>query len=245
MTSQLLWFILAGFIAEMVCGTLGMGYGVSATTLLLATGVAPVIASAIVHASEVVTMGMSALAHYKVGNVSREIVRRLLVPGLIGAVAGVFVLASVPAGKMRPWVAGYLLLMGVLIVIRGIGDITLAKPHHARPIGFIGGVLDSVGGGGFGTIVTGTLLAVGYPPRTTVGSVNFTRFFVSIAATIAFAFTVKMSTWTAAIGLAIGGAIAAPIAAIFAKRIPARPLTIAVGLLVIGLSVRTIVLALR
>lgn len=238
--SQLVWFILTGFIAEMICGTLGMGYGVSATTLLLAFGVAPAIASATVHASEVVTMGMSAASHYKVGNVDRAIVKRLLVPSLAGAILGALIVTSIAAEKLRPWVALYLLIMGVVIVIRTVRRTSATKPHRAGPVGFAGGVLDSIGGGGFGTIVTGTLLATGHDPRKTVGSVNFTRFFVSVAATITFLFTIQITAWTPAIGLAIGGAIAAPISAVFAKRIPARPLTIAVATLVIALSVRTI-----
>lgn len=240
MSSQLLLFLVAGFIAEMVCGTLGMGYGVSATTLLLAIGTPPALASAAVHASEVITMGMSALSHYKVGNVDMSIVKRLLAPAIAGAVIGVLIVTSVPAEKMKIWVALYLLVMGALIIVRAIGGRRPAPRIHPGPVGFAGAILDAIGGGGFGTIVTGTLIAHGYEPRTTIGSVNFSRFFVSLGATITFVLTLRLTSWTSIIGLAIGGAIAAPIAAIFAKRIPARPLTIVVGASVVLLSVRTI-----
>lgn len=240
MTPQLLLFLLAGFVAEMICGTLGMGYGVTATTVLLAAGFAPALASATVHASEVITMGMSAVAHYRAGNVDRAIVMRLLWPGIAGAILGALIVTWLPPEKTRMWVAVYLLIMGLLIVARAIGAKRPATKAHPGPVGFAGGVLDSIGGGGFGTIVTGTLIAHGYEPRTTIGSVNFTRFFVSIGATITFLLTLRIASWTPIIGLSIGGALAAPIAATLAKRVPARPLTIAVGVLVVALALRTI-----
>ena len=240
MPNQLFVYLIAGFVAEMICGTLGMGYGVTATTVLLATGMAPAFASATVHASEIVTMGMSALSHWKVGNVDWRVVKRLIVPGILGAVAGVFVVTSLPAETMRICVAIYLFVMGVLIAARALGRGRPATKLHPAPVGVAGGFFDSIGGGGFGTIVTGTLIAHGYEPRTTIGSVNFSRFFVSLAATIAFLVTLKIASWTPIIGLSIGGGIAAPIAAVFTKRVPARPLTIAVGALVVALSLRTI-----
>jgi uncharacterized protein len=246
MSSDLAWFIVAGFLSGLVGGTLGMGYGVSATTLLLSLGVAPAMASASVHTAEVLTIGMAAAAHYRVGNVVMSIVRRLVIPGMIGAVIGAFILSSVPGDRIKPFVAAYLLMMGVLIITKGWRRFADREAHgHLEPLGFVGGLLDAIGGGGWGTIVTGTLLARGNQPRTTIGSVNFARFFVMVAAAITFFVTVGISMWVPVVGLAIGGSVAAPISAILAKRIPARPLLIAVGVLVIALSVRTIFLALR
>lgn len=245
MSTELLWFVVAGFIAQMIDGTLGMGYGVSATTLLLSLGVPPAMASASVHTAEVFTTGMSAASHYRAGNVVWSIVRRLLIPGAIGAVIGAYILTSIPGEKMKPFVAAYLLIMGVVILAKAWRRQTDREAHHhLEPLGFAGGFLDAIGGGGWGPIVVGTLLARGNQPRTTIGSVNFAEFFVTLAASITFLLTIGIATWVPVAGLALGGAVAAPISAMTAKRIPARPLMIAVGVLVIALSVRTILLAL-
>ena len=246
MSSQLLWFIAAGFVAEMIDGSLGMGYGVSATTLLLSLGIPPAMASASVHTAKVFTTGMAAASHYRAGNVLWSVVKRLLIPGAIGAVIGAYLLTSFPGEKMKPFVAGYLMIMGVLIISKGLRrQVDRVAHDHLEPLGFIGGLFDAIGGGGWGPIVTGTLLARGNQPRTTIGSVNFSEFFVTLAASITFLLTIGITTWVPVVGLALGGAVAAPISAILAKRIPARPLMIAVGVLVIALSIRTIVLALR
>ncbi|HSP16699.1 MAG TPA: sulfite exporter TauE/SafE family protein [Thermoanaerobaculia bacterium] len=246
MPPELLWFTLAGFIAEMIDGSLGMGYGVSATTLLLSLGLPPAKASASVHTAEVFATGMSAAAHYRAGNVDWSLVRRLLIPGAIGAVIGAYILTSIPGQKIKPWIAAYLLVMGILILARATRAGEVRKEHrHLLPLGFVGGLLDAIGGGGWGPIVTGTLIARGNQPRTTIGSVNFSEFFITLAGAITFLLTIGISTWVPVIGLALGGSVAAPISAIVAKRIPARPLMVAVGVLVILLSLRTIFLALR
>jgi uncharacterized protein len=246
MTGELLWFALAGFIAEMIDGTLGMGYGVSATSLLLSLGLPPAMASASVHTAEVFTTGMAAASHYRAGNVLWPIVRRLLIPGAIGAILGAYILTSLPGDKIKPFVAGYLLIMGVLITSKGLRrQVDRVAHNHLEPLGLIAGFFDAVGGGGWGPIVTGTLLARGNQPRTTIGSVNFSEFFITVAGAATFLITIGISNWTPVVGLALGGAVAAPISAILAKRIPARPLMIAVGVLVIALSIRTIFLAVR
>jgi uncharacterized protein len=246
MPEQLIWFALAGFLAEMIDGTLGMGYGVSGTTLLLSLGLPPVKASASIHTAEVFTTGMSAATHYRAGNVDWSLVRRLLIPGAIGAVIGAYILTSIPGDRIKPWVAAYLLVMGIVILFRATRVSDEPKEHrHLLPLGFIGGLLDAIGGGGWGPIVTGTLIARGSQPRTTIGSVNFSEFFITLAGAITFLLTIGISTWMPVIGLALGGSVAAPISAMLAKRIPARPMMVAVGTMVILLSVRTIWIALR
>lgn len=246
MSAELLWFIAAGFIAEMIDGTLGMGYGVCGTTLLLSLGLPPAMASASVHTAEVFTTGMSAAAHYRAGNVLWPVVRRLLIPGAIGAVIGAYILTSIPGEKIKPFVAAYLLIMGIVIISRAWRkQVDREAHHHLEPLAFAGGFLDSVGGGGWGPIVVGTLLARGNQPRTTIGSVNFSEFFITLAASITFLLTIGISTWVPVVGLALGGAVAAPISAMVVGRVPARPLMVAVGLLVIALSARTIFLALH
>ncbi|MGZ5493709.1 MAG: sulfite exporter TauE/SafE family protein [Thermoanaerobaculia bacterium] len=246
MQENVVTFVVVGFVAQLIDGILGMAYGVSATTFLLALGVSPAIASASTHAAEVVTTGFSAASHFGFGNVNRRLVQRLLVPGVIGAVIGAYILVNVPGERMRPFVAAYLLVMGVVILMkaRKRGDHEEAHSHLV-PLGFAGGFCDAIGGGGWGPIVTGTLLARGNAPRETIGSVNFAEFFVTVAASATFFLTIGFSQWTAIAGLAIGGAVAAPFAAWATKRIPARPMLVVVGVVIIVLSIRTILLALR
>jgi uncharacterized membrane protein YfcA len=239
-------FALAGFIAQMIDGTLSMGYGVSATTLLLSLGLPPAAASASVHTSEVVTTAFAAYNHWRVGNVIASWVKKLLIPGVIGAILGAYVLTSVPGDVMKPFIAAYLLIMGVVILYKAVRHRPTGESHaHIVPLGVIGGFCDSVGGGGWGPIVAGTLLARGNPPRTTIGSVAFAEFFVTVAASATLLVTIGISNWMPIAGLALGGAIASPIAARLTGKIPAKPLMIMVGVLVILLSVRTIYLAMR
>jgi uncharacterized membrane protein YfcA len=242
---HILLFVLVGFIAQLIDGVLGMAYGVSATSFLLAFGVPPAIASASTHAAEVVTTGFSAASHLGFGNVNARLVRRLLIPGVIGAVLGAYILVNIPGDRMRPFIAAYLLVMGVIILSKA----RKKREHrevrsHIIPLGFAGGFCDAIGGGGWGPIVTGTLLARGNEPRETIGSVNFAEFFVTIAASVTFFLTIGFSQWTAIVGLALGGAVAAPFAAWAVRRVPARPMLAGVGLLIIALSIRTIVLSL-
>jgi len=237
-------FTVAGFLAQMIDGMLSMGYGVSATSLLLSFGVAPAAASASVHTAEVVTTAFSAYNHWRAGNVIASWVRKLLIPGVLGAIAGAYVLTTIPADVIKPFIAAYLLIMGVVILFKAFRKRREGESHaHIVPLGLAGGFCDSIGGGGWGPIVSGTLIARGNPPRTTIGSVAFAEFFVTFAASATLLVTIGVSNWLPIAGLALGGAIASPIAARLTGRIPARPMMIGVGLAVILLSVRTIVMA--
>jgi uncharacterized protein len=237
-------FTLAGFVAQMIDGTLSMGYGVSATTLLLSLGVPPAAASASVHTAEVVATAFSAWNHWRAKNVIAAFVKKLLIPGVAGAVAGAYVLTAVPGEVIKPFVAAYLVVMGLVILwkafrIRPAGE----SQAHLVPLGLAGGFCDSVGGGGWGPIVAGTLLARGNTPRTTIGSVAFAEFFVTFAASATLLLTIGVTDWIPIAGLALGGAIASPFAARLTGRIPARPLMVIVGAVVILLSLRTILQA--
>lgn len=244
--NDILLYAIAGFVAQMIDGALGMGFGVSATTLLLTFGISPAIASASVHTSEVVTTGISGFAHWRAGNVVMSYARRLLVPGILGAIVGAYILTHIPGDAMKPFTAAYLIVMGIVIIAKAWKKIEPRNAEsHLAPLGLAGGFFDAIGGGGWGPIVVGTLLARGNHPRTTIGSVNFAEFFVTVATSATLLLTIGVSNWHPIAGLALGGALAAPIAARLTGRIPARPLMIAVGLLVIALSMRTIVLALR
>lgn len=241
---ELALFTVAGFVAQMIDGTLSMGYGVSATTLLLSFGVPPAAASASVHTAEVVATAFSAYNHWRLGNVIASFVKKLLIPGVLGAIVGAYILTSIPGEVIKPFMASYLIVMGVIILLKAWRrSVHVGSEKHLLPLGLAGGFCDSVGGGGWGPIVAGTLLARGNEPRTTIGSVAFSEFFVTVASSATLLLTIGVTNWLPIAGLALGSAIAAPLAARLTGRIPARPLMIAVGVVVILLSLRTIALA--
>lgn len=244
---QLLIFTGIGFIAQIIDGALGMAYGVSATSLLLSFGVPPAIASAGVHAAECLTTGISGLSHWCLGNVEKGLFLRLVVPGVIGAVIGAYLLVNIDASIIKPIVSGYLLLMGLFILWKAFKKIApKIVTTYLAPLGLAGGFLDAIGGGGWGPVVTSTLVARGNNPRLTIGSTNASEFFIAVSASITFIISIIMGTltmgnlWAAFLGLAIGGAIAAPLAAMITKRISTRTLMILVGCLITLLSIRTL-----
>ena len=251
MELTILLYVLVGFIAQMIDGALGMAYGVSSNTFLLSLGIPPAAASASVHMAEVVTTGISGFSHWRLGNVDWKLVRRLLIPGVIGGVAGAYLLTSIDGDMVKPYIAAYLLLMGVVIIYKAFTIKPRDKPdeYHGPRIswlGLLGGFCDAIGGGGSGPVVTSTLVARGKYARTTIGSVNFSEFFVTFSESVVFVFTLSLSEyWQIILGLLIGGAIAAPFAARMTRNLPLKTLMIMVGILIIILSIRTILLALK
>lgn len=238
-----LYFVLGGFIAQLIDGALGMAYGVTATTFLLTLGVPPSVASASVHSSEIFTSGVSGYMHLKFGNVNSKLFKTLLVPGIIGAILGAYALTTLEQYMyiVKPIVAVYTLILGALIIRKA-----LKKRIQKRPIKNIGwlavagGTLDSIGGGGWGPIVSSTLIARGRHPRYTIGSVNLTEFFVSLASSLAFISLIGFSHWQVILGLILGGMVAAPIAASLSRRLPVKTMMILVGIVVIVVSLRII-----
>lgn len=232
-------YLAIGLIAQLVDGALGMAYGMTATSLLMGTGLPPVVASATVHTAEFFTTGASGFSHWRLGNVDKRLMMRLAIPGMVGGFLGAYVLTSIPGDVMKPIVSIYLLLMGLLIILRAIKQ--REKPDlpvkHVGPLGLVGGFLDAVGGGGWGPIVVSNLLGRGGQPRFVIGSVNAAEFFVTAVISATFIFTVGVGLWPIILGLVIGGVLAAPIAAVAAKRVNERYLMFAVGLLVLVLSV--------
>lgn len=238
-------YVAVGVGAQIVDGSVGMAYGVTGTSLLLGFGIPPATASACVHAAEVVTTGVSGLSHWRLGNVQPALVWRLAVPGMIGGAVGAYVLAALPGEEIRPFVSGYLLVMGLVILwkaLRGVEG-SEARPHHVSALGLVGGFLDAIGGGGWGPVVTSTLLGRGNAPRYVIGSVILTEFFVTAVITGTFLFTIGLSLWPIIAGLVLGGALAAPFAAKIAQRMPDRPMMILVGTVVVLLSVRGLLMA--
>jgi len=240
-------YFAIGMGAQLIDGCLGMAYGVTSNSFLLSAGVPPAAASASVHTAEVVTTAISGFSHWKLGNLDKELVRRLIIPGVLGGVTGAYVLTNLPAGVLKPLISIYLLLMGVRILWKAINKsaekTTLPSKTQLTVLGLIGGICDAIGGGGWGPIVTTTLISRGNSPRTTIGSVNFSEFFVTFAEVITFILTIGLVNWQVILGLAAGGAIAAPFGAYCTKIIPARRMMIIVGCLIIVLSMRTIYLS--
>ncbi|MBI2222543.1 MAG: sulfite exporter TauE/SafE family protein [Acidobacteria bacterium] len=239
---DLFWlYVAAGFAAQVIDGTLGMAYGVTASSLLLSFGVPPAVASATVHAAECFTTGASAAAHHAFGNVNRSLFRRLLLPGVLGAAAGAYILSSFPGDALRPYVSAYLLVMGGVIVLKAFREFPpRVVTTHLAPLGFGGALLDAMGGGGWGPIVASTLIARGNDVRLTIGSVNAVEFFVTLAASAVFIVMLGLGNWPIIVGLALGGLVAAPIGAWACTRIPHKPFGVLVGLIVIALSLRAL-----
>lgn len=239
-------FVAIGFAAQLIDGALGMAYGVSSTTFLLSLGVPPATASASVHAAEVVTTGVSGLSHWRLGNVDKTLLKRLLIPGVIGGGVGAYLLTAVPGDIIKPFISAYLLAMGLLIIFKAFRPIVNSTVgREVIPLGLIGGFFDAIGGGGWGPMVTTTLVARGTPPRFTIGTVNLAEFFVTLCESIVFILTIGLTHWQVILGLIVGGAAAAPLAAYATKHLPTKPLMILVGVLIIALSLRTLYLVLK
>ena len=237
----ILFFVIGGFLAQMVDGALGMAYGVTATTFLLSFGISPAAASASVHASEIFTTGASGLSHLRFKNVNTKLFRHLLFPGILGAILGAYILSSLQeyASYMKPIVSVYTLILGVVIILKAVRKVkTKKKIKRVGRLAFAGAFLDSVGGGGWGPIVSSTLIARGRSLLYTVGSVNLAEFFVTLASSLTFFTLIGIHHWQVIAGLIIGGSIAAPLAAYLTSRIPVKGGLILVGIVVIIVSLR-------
>lgn len=254
-------FALAGGLAQLVDGTLGMGFGVTSATVLLFLGIAPATASAATHAAKLPTTLVSGLSHWHIGNVDFRILWRIAIPGVIGGFLGAVVLVNISLAAAKAWMAGLLVLFGVMIFAKfGLDRSLIRTPksgHTAKwlvPIGLTGGFVDATGGGGWGPVVTPSLLTVtNHEPRKVVGTVSMAEFMVAVSVSIGFiasflgfadAGTHDGIPWLAVLGLCVGGVIMAPIAARLAGRLPHAPMGTMVGGLVVIVNMITIVAAL-
>jgi uncharacterized membrane protein YfcA len=223
MDEKFMWMLLVGFLAQMVDGALGMGYGVVSTTLLLSGGLNPAVISGSIHTAEMFSSGASGFSHYRFGNVNKKLFKTLLIPGVLGAIAGALLLGY--AGDnfskwIRPVISIYTLLLGIRILMNAFKE--KAKPQKVKRAGWLagaGGFLDSFGGGGWGPLVTSTLISKGRTPKYVIGSVSLTEFII---------------------GLIVGGVIAAPLAARLVGKLPIKKMFIGVAVIVIISSVRII-----
>lgn len=247
-------FAVAGAVAQFIDGTLGMGFGVTSATVLLYLGVAPVTASAATHAAKLPTTLVSGLSHWREGNIDGRILARVAVPGAIGGVLGAVVLTNISLASAKGWMAGLLFFFGAVIFTRfGFGAKLIPTPRNGHkkrwlaPIGLVGGFVDATGGGGWGPVVTPSLMTVtNHEPRKVVGTTNAAEFVVATAVSIGFLTGAAQHgiPWLPVLGLVAGGVIMAPIAARLAGRLPHRPMGTLVGGLVILVNGITIIAAL-
>ena len=237
MDFQILMFVAIGFFAQMVDGALGMAFGVIASSSLMAIGAPPAIASAAVHAAEIVTTGISGASHIWNKNVDRKLFFKLVVTGVCGGVLGAYVLTGIPEDVIKPIVAVYLVAMTGLILARILGWKLKRWKPPAPAIGAGGGFLDAIGGGGWGPLVASTLIAGGESPRRAVGSMNLAEFFITVSVSVTLFTQLGLAQYgKLVLGLIVGGALAAPLAGYLLRILPARIALILVGIVVGGLS---------
>ena len=240
--SEFVIFFAIGVFAQLVDGTLGMGYGATSTSFLLAYGVPPVLSSTGVHVAEMFTTGVSAISHHKFGNINKKLVRHLLIPGVLGSITGAYLLSDVIDGDViKPFIAVYMIVLACIIIRKAMQkNIIKKKTKRLGILATFGGFMDAVGGGGWGPIVTSTLLGRGRNPRYTIGSVNAAEFAVAFASGVTFMLFGGIEGWQVIIGLILGGVIAAPVAALLVNKIKRQPMMILVGIVIIILSLRTL-----
>ncbi|MEU1196899.1 sulfite exporter TauE/SafE family protein [Streptomyces sp. NPDC005813] len=246
----LILLALAGLGAQLVDGSLGMAYGVTSSTLLLAMGTNPAAASATVHLAEIGTTLMSGAAHWRFGNVDWKVVARIGVPGAVGAFLGATVLSKLSTEVAEPAMSLILLALGVYVMsrftFRGLPEGRSDEPLRKRflaPLGLVAGFLDATGGGGWGPVGTPALLASGrMEPRKVIGSVDTSEFLVAIAASLGFLFSLGSQglAWTWVLAFLLGGLVAAPVAAWLVRLVPPRVLGSAVGGVIVVTNVRTL-----
>ncbi len=242
------WFLLGGFIFSMIDGAIGMSYGVTSTSFSIAMGIPPASASMGVHLSEILSNGIAGWMHYRFGNINWKLFKLLLIPGILGAVSGAYLLSSLEhySNYTKPFVSLYTLILGCVILskslkIKAKGAAKKSKIKKISLLGAFGGFIDAVGGGGWGSIVLSTLIAGGRSPRFSLGTVKITRFFIALMSSLTFITMLNGKHWEAVGGLVIGSALASPIAARVSNKISAKAIMLSVGVIVILVSLNSII----
>jgi hypothetical protein len=240
------WMLLVGFAAEVVAGSMGMGYGVICTTILLILNVPPPVISASIHSAESFTSAAGTISHWQLGNINKKLVKALAIPAIIGAVLGALLLSYVGeryAKITKPFIAVYTMYLGIRILQNAFKKREINEKKTATNItrlGLIGGFIDSFGGGGWGPLVTGTFIKNGHTPRYVIGSSTFAKCLLTVASAITFIFTIGIQHWNIVAGLLIGGIVTAPFSAMLTAKLPTKQMFIAVGMVVIFCSLITI-----
>jgi len=245
LNAKFYWMVLTGFAAQIIAGSLGMGFGVICTTILLSLGISLPAISSSIHTAETFASGVSGYSHYKFGNVNKKLFKSLILPGVIGAIIGAVILSLYGdkyAAYIKPVLALYTLFLGLKILGNAFQKkIIKKKVKNILVLAGAGGFIDSFGGGGWGPLVTSSFIAQGRSPRFVVGSVSLSKFFVSLASALTFFSMMGISNWEVIVGLLIGGITGAPISAKLAGLIPTKSMFIAVGILVILCSLRLLI----
>lgn len=241
------WFLAGGFVFAMVDGAIGMSYGVTSTAFSLSMGIPPASASMGVHLSEVLSNGIAGWMHYRMGNINWKLFKLLIIPGILGAVAGAYLLSSLEhyGTYIKPFISLYTLILGGVILSKAFNVSKKrvgGKIKKITLLGLFGGFIDAVGGGGWGSIVLSSLIAGGRNARFSLGTVKLTRFFIALMSSLTFITMLKSAHWEAVAGLVIGSALAAPIAAKVSNRISVKSIMVAVGIIVIAVSLRSIII---
>ncbi len=241
------WFLGAGFVFAMIDGAIGMSYGVTSASFSLSMGLPPASASMAIHVSEILSNGIAGWMHYKMGNVNWKLFKILIIPAIVGAVIGAYILSSLAAysSYVKPVVSLYTLFLGGLILTKSFRmkkKKSADKIKNIGPLGFVGGFIDAAFGGGWGSIVLSSLIAGGRHPLFSLGTVKITRFFIATLSSLTFFTMLGGKHWEAVLGLVIGSAIASPIAARVSNKISAKTIMVAVGVIVMVASLRSIIL---
>ncbi|MCX7953723.1 MAG: sulfite exporter TauE/SafE family protein [Bacteroidales bacterium] len=227
-------YFLIGFIAQIIDGTIGMGYGVISSTILLSNGMQPSISSASVHFTKIFTNGISGLSHLTFRNIDKNIFIKIVIPGIIGALTGSFILILIKPSIIRPFIFIYLILMAIRIIYISYRKTDKKNTFNKYKItGFIGGLADAIGGGGWGPIVTSTLIANNTNPHKTIGSVNASEFFIAFTTAFTLINSIKFIPTNIVIGLLLGGVLAAPISAYLCKKINSKFLMLIISIFII------------
>jgi len=239
------WMLLVGFLAEIVAGSMGMGYGVICTTILLILNVSPPVISASIHSAESFTSAAGTISHFKLGNVNKKLLKVLAIPAIIGAIIGALALSYVGeryAKMTKPVLAIYTMYLGIKILKNAFGKKKLngqKKKTNIPILALVGGFIDSFGGGGWGPLVTGTFIKNGRTPRYVIGSSTAAKFILTFVSALTFIFTIGIHHWNIVAGLLIGGIITAPFSAMLTAKLPVKKMFIAVGIVVIVMSLIT------
>ena len=240
------WMLLVGFSAEVVAGSMGMGYGVICTTILLLLNVPPTVVSASIHSAESFTSAAGSVSHWQLGNINKKLVKSLAIPAIIGAVTGALLLSYVGErySKMtKPFIAFYTMYLGIKILQNAFkakeGSLQMKKVNITR-LGLIGGFIDSFGGGGWGPLVTGTFIKNGHTPRYVIGSSTFAKCILTVASAITFIFTIGIHHWNLVCRLLLEKKNTATFSAMLTSKLPTKKMVIAVGILVMFCSLITI-----
>lgn len=240
---SLVIYTVTGFFAQLIASSLGMGYGTSSSAILLSIGVPPFVMSASVHTARLFTSLVGAISHHRLGNVDIDVLKRLILPGVVGGVIGALLLTQLSGDFVTPLISIYLMIMGIRILLKSLKK---NLPHNLlttskiTTLATFGGFFDAICGGGWGPIVTSTLLSNGHQPRHAIGTVIISEFFVTAAEVAVFLVFIHLMDWQVIIGLIVGGMISAPIGAMLCKYIPANRLMFLVGTFVCLLSIKTI-----